>query len=184
MEAAKVIWSGLSRGCDQVVVILGEGGNTSVACIAADIVLFAAELAVGIAEGVVEHFIFCDSGVDSAEIEGTWERVGHIHTDLDEHNTAIVNQLTAHDTKISSQLAAHDADIKARLGEIQGTVDENQRLIKIFMSRQLEIMRLLITPNGRRKVDAEVLTCTGDDCPEYPEFQLCPNGSLKWNCRP
>lgn len=81
LEAAKVIWSGLSRACGETIVILGEGGNVELACIPADIVLFAAELVVGLAEGIVEHIAFCDGAVDSAEIEGSYERLGHLHTD-------------------------------------------------------------------------------------------------------
>ena len=234
LEAAQIVWSGLSRGCDQVAF----GTNTSLLCIPADIVLAAAELVVGIAEGVVEHLAACDAGVDSAEIEGSYERLGHIHWDLTAHDSDVSNQLSAHDADISSelathdqelrsqltthdadvqsqlathdqelksqlathdavissqlathdvdlksQLATHDADIETLLENLQGTADENQRLIKIYMSRQLEVMRLLITPTGLREINEDVLTCTGHDCPEYPAVQLCPNGSLKWNCR-
>jgi hypothetical protein len=82
----------------------------------------------------------------------------------------------------SLYLVTHDADIKILLANLQGAVDENQRLIQITMSRQLEIIRLLITPSGKRVINADVLTCTGGDCPEYPALQLCPNGSLSWNC--
>ena len=73
---------------------------------------------------------------------------------------------------------------KELLENLQGAVDENQRLIKITMSRQQEIMRLVMTPSGRRVVNEDVLTCTGedDDCPIYPVLQLCDNGSLAWNC--
>lgn len=51
------------------------------------------------------------------------------------------------------------------------------------MSRQLDVMRLMITPDGRREINEDVLTCTGDDCPVFPTVQLCPNGSLSWNCK-
>ncbi|MHC4089458.1 MAG: hypothetical protein ACYSVY_04120 [Planctomycetota bacterium] len=83
LESAKVIWSGLSRACDQVAVVCPApgGGNTSVACIPADVVLFAAELAVGTAQAVVDHIAYCDGAVDSAEIEGSYERLGHFHDD-------------------------------------------------------------------------------------------------------
>ena len=109
----------------------------------------------------------------------------NIDADLIAHDANIDADLIAHDANIDADLVQHDTDIKALLADLQGAVDENQRLIKVSMSRQLEVMRLLITPNGRRVVDAEVLTCTGegDDCPEYPAtFQLCENGSLTWNC--
>jgi hypothetical protein len=79
LESAKVLWSGLSRACGQVAVAAGFGANTELACIPADIVLFAAELVVGAAQAVVDHIAYCDGAVDSAEIEGSYERVGHIH---------------------------------------------------------------------------------------------------------
>ncbi|MDH3284991.1 MAG: hypothetical protein OEQ13_09635 [Acidobacteriota bacterium] len=183
----------------------GFGGNTSLACIPADVIFIVAKALVGTAESTVESIAFCDGAVDSAEIEGAYERAGHIHADLATHDSAISTQLATHDTDISTQLATHDtdistqlathdtdlklqlamhdADIKVLLALLQGAVDENQRLIKIFMSRQLEMMRLMITPEGRREVNPDVLTCTGDDCPTTPGFQLCPNGSLMWNCR-
>lgn len=168
LESAKGIWFALSRECEEVIL----GHNTSLACIPSDLVLVAMEFLLGAAEGVVEHIAACDDAVDAAEIEGTYERAGHIHSDLE-----------THDAQIKAQLAAHDADIKMLLGDIQDTVDENQRLIKIFMGRQLEAMRLVITPNGFRVIDEEVLTCTGDNCPVWPAFQMCTNGSLKWNCK-
>jgi hypothetical protein len=87
LEAAEVLWSGLSRACDETIVVLGEGGNTSIACIPADVVLFAAELAVGVGETVVEHIDFCDAAVDAAEIEGSYERLGHLHGDIETHES-------------------------------------------------------------------------------------------------
>ncbi|MFQ5501895.1 MAG: hypothetical protein ACE5EQ_06290 [Phycisphaerae bacterium] len=76
LQAARLVWSAASRGCDEVVVVLGEGGNTSLVCIAADAVLFAAE-------SVLEDFVFCDEGIDSAEIEGSYERLFHLHGDVE-----------------------------------------------------------------------------------------------------
>ena len=208
LEVAQGIWSVADRGCGTVAVAIGAVGNPQNAlCIITDTALFVANAVVTAAEAVVAHIAFCDGAVDSAEIEGAYERAGHIHddvaahdanidadlaahdahinADLEAHDANIDADLAAHDAHINADLEAHDADIKALLDTLQGAVDENQRLIKISMSRQLEVMRLLITPNGRRVVDAEVLTCTGegDDCPVYPAtFQLCENGSLTWNC--
>lgn len=85
LEAAQVLWSGLSRTCDQTVA----GFNGSTVCIPADIVLFAAELVVGVGETVVEHIDFCDAAVDAAEIEGSYERIGHLHGDLETHESYV-----------------------------------------------------------------------------------------------
>ena len=197
LEIAQGIWSVADRGCGTVAVAIGAVGNPqNLACIITDTVLFVANAVVTTAEAVLAHIAFCDGAVDSAEIEGAYERVGHVHDDVAAHDTNIDADLVAHDANIDADLIAHDdnidadlvqhdTDIKALLALLQGAVDENQRLIKVSMSRQLEVLRLLITPNGRRVVDSEVLTCTGeaDDCPEYPAtFQLCENGSLTWNC--
>lgn len=189
LEIAQGIWSPLSRACDEIIVVLGEGFNTSLACIPADIALFAAELVVGNSETTVEHAQYCNDAVNSAEIEGVYDRAGHLHTDLvthdleisnqlTQHDVDISNQLTQHDIDISNQLAQHDADIKALLGILQQTVEENQRLIKISMSRQLEVMKLLISVEGLREINPEVLTCTGDDC---PQLIACPSGEYSWN---
>ena len=105
-----------------------------------------------------------------------------IKTQVTTHDTDIKNQVATHDTDLKLQLAVHDADIKARLGEIQGTVDENQRLISISMARQLEILRLLLTPSGNREINTNVLSCTGADCPQLNEILSCKNGS-DWPCK-
>lgn len=142
LEVAKGVWAGLSRACDETVVILGEGGNASLACIPADIALFVAEGLVGAAEGTVEYFGACDNGVDSAEVAGTWAGVKHIHTDLTEQT----NQLTAHDTR----LAVHDTDIKAKLEQQKGMLDQQKVMLEAVLANQKEIIKLLKTPEGRR----------------------------------
>jgi hypothetical protein len=160
LETARGVWSVADRSCGTVAVAIGAVGNPQNAlCVATDTVLYTAQAVVTTAEGVRDHITFCDGTVNSAEIEGTYDRAGHIHTDL----------------------SNHDSDIKTILAS--GAGGENQQLIKIILSRQQEIMRLLITPTAKRVVNEDVLTCTGDDCPEYPALQLCPNGSLKWNCK-
>jgi hypothetical protein len=105
-----------------------------------------------------------------------------IKSQVSTHDTEIKSQVAIHDLDLKFQLATHDADIKARLGEIQGTVDENQRLIMISMARQDEILRLLITPSGRREINPDVLSCTGDDCPQADIVLSCENG-LDWPCK-
>ncbi len=185
LEIAQGIWSVADRGCTTVAVAIGAVGNPQNAlCIITDTALFVANAVVTTAEAVVDHIAFCDGAVDSAEIEGAYERAGHIHDDVEAHDANIDADLVAHDANIDADLITHDTDIKALLANLQDAVDENQRLIKITMSRQQEIMRLLVTPSGQREINQEVLTCTGlgDDCPIYPALQLCDNGSLSWNC--
>jgi hypothetical protein len=44
-------------------------------------------------------------------------------------------------------------------------VKANQQHMKKVMAVQRQIIRLLLQPDGKRTVDPNVLTCTGDDCP-------------------
>ncbi len=113
-----------------------------------------------------------DLGAHDANIDG----------DLIQHDTDMKSQLAVHDTTIRSELATHDADIKALLGNIQATVDENQRLITVSMARQAEVMRLLVMPQGQRDINSDVLTCTGADCPDIAEVLSC-NGGNSWPCK-
>ena len=125
----------------------------------------AAGVATGLAHAdqiVLQQAAYQDVLIDGAETEAAYE-----------NSVVIIGQGNA----LSADLDTHDTDIKTLIGN--GTAGENQQLIKVVLSRQLEIMRLLITPPAKRVVNEEVLTCTGDDC---PTTQLCPNGSLKWNC--
>jgi len=106
-----------------------------------------------------------------------------INSQVATHDTDIKSQVAIHDTDLKFLLATHDADIKARLGEIQGTVDENQRLLTITMARQAEILRLLITPSGQREINPDVLSCVGTDCPPLDEVLSCKKGGLDWPCK-
>lgn len=77
LQVARGVWSAASRGCEQVVVVcpVPGGGNGSLACIVADEALFVAEKA-------VEDVKFCDEDIDSAEIRGTYDRIGFVHDEV------------------------------------------------------------------------------------------------------
>lgn len=84
LDIAKGIWSVADRGCEETVVALGEGGNVALVCIVTDTVLFVAEAAFN---GVQ----FCENDIDSAEINGSYRRLDHIHTDLENDTSDIEN---------------------------------------------------------------------------------------------
>ena len=81
---AKGVRSAASRACEQTVVVLGEGGNTSLACIVVDTIF-------ELAEGVFKEFEICLGDKDSAEINSTYGRTGHLHTDLENLTTDFEN---------------------------------------------------------------------------------------------
>ena len=81
-----------------------------------------------------------------------------ISTQVDQHNVAISTQVDQHDIAISTQVDQHDADIKAKLALLNGKVD-------VMMARQLEIIRLLNTPQGQRTTD---VSACGDAPCDWP----------------
>ena len=103
--------------------------------------------------------------IDGAEIEATYENtlglvedVSHIHDDLAAHE---------------ANLATHDKNIKALLATLQASVDANSAKLDAnsakldtLLARQLETIRLLLTPQGRRRSD--VPACDGEPC-DWPE---------------
>jgi hypothetical protein len=82
---------------------------------------------------------------------------------------------------IKNRLATHDTEIKALLATLQGVVDENNQRLKSAQAVQRAIIRLLLTPEGRRSVNPAVLTCTGDNC---PSVLRCPGPECSFPIRP
>lgn len=83
------------------------------------------------------------------------EVVSELATQLETHDLNIDGDLMTHDATIQSQLAQHDEDIKAKLDGIEGKID-------ILTERQLEIIRIMHTPEGQRQTD--VPACNGGPC--------------------
>jgi hypothetical protein len=134
LEIAQGVWAGLSRGCDETIA----GFNLSLACIPVDIILFAAQV-------VFDEIDNCDGDIDSAEIEGTYERSAHLHGDIELVQTT------------SDSIA----DMVFILNE---KVDTLFDMMEALREVNCEIIRLLHTPQGQRTSD--VLPCA--DQPGYP----------------
>lgn len=134
LEIAQGVWAGLSRGCDETIA----GFNLSLACIPVDIILFAAQV-------VFDEIENCDNDIDSAEVEGTYERSAHLHGDIELVQTT------------SDSIA----DMVFILNE---KVDVLFDMMEALRETNCEIIRLLHTPQGQRTSD--VLPCA--DQPGYP----------------
>ena len=102
----KGIWDGISRACKQEVMILGVGGNFSLACIPIDIVFAVVQFAVSEAKWGVQFWQqsfdrvnACDAAVETAEKAGTYLRLGHVHDDLTDFKQNIDDRLAVLDGK-------------------------------------------------------------------------------------
>ncbi len=191
VQVADAALAAVGRVCDQVVVAAGFGSNTALVCLPLEIVLVAAKIPFQLAD-------FCGGEEDSSFLEGTYDRVEHLHGDLEAsvandntntaaiqaglatHDTSVKALLAQHDVDVKASLAQHDADIKALLASLTGGVSENNDRLKVVQAVQKQIIRLLLTPEGRRRVDPAVLTCTGDDCPNVLD---CPGNECSFPVR-
>jgi hypothetical protein len=113
-----------------------------------------------------------DGAVDATEIEAAFENTVAIYKNLDAHHLA----LKTHDADIKTTIASavntllitlnkHDVDIKAAIAAVKGVVDQNTQLLKVSKALDGQIIRLLLTPEGKKEVNPAVMTCTGDNCP-------------------
>ena len=103
---AQSIWAGISRGCEQEISVLAYGSNFSIACIPVDIVFAAvefvvaeAEWGIGIAQANIDMTNLCDSLVDTVELTAIYERIGHIHDDVDAFKLDVNQRLDVLDAK-------------------------------------------------------------------------------------
>lgn len=152
--------------------------------VAAGVVALAAEAT----NTVAAQCAIVDGAVDATEIEAAYENtvrlfgnLGAHHDTLVQHDTEIKNALSIHDTDIKVLLATHDADIKALLATLQKGVDEANQRLKVNEALSRQVIKLLLTPEGRKAVDPAVLSCTGDNCPRVLD---CPGSECAFPIEP
>lgn len=130
-----------------------------------------------------------DGAVDATEIEAGFENTVAIYKNLDAHHLALkahdadvkiaisnaanslLLALSKHDSDIKSNLTKHDTDIKTLLAAVKAVVDQNTQQLKVSKALETQIVKLLLTPEGKKQVNPAVFTCTGDNCPKVLD---CP----------
>lgn len=140
LGTAKSVWAGLEVACGLDVLFIGTVGIGAAVCVGAAV-------GVAAAEEVVDGFERCDATVDEAHLDAAFVRAE------DNFNLG---------THTHEDLATHDADIKSLLANIQAGIDANSDKLDILLARQLEVVRLLVTPQGRRATD--VPACNDGPC--------------------
>jgi hypothetical protein len=125
-----------SRACDEVVVIVGEGGNGSLACIATDAIYLAAK--------VINYGLhYCNDKIDAAEMGATYDRLTHLHSDLeasvandnanktaiinndDSNKTAIINNDNTNKTTIINNDNTNTANLTALINQVKADIIVN-----------------------------------------------------------
>ena len=162
--------------------ILGE--NASLACIAVDI------LAV-VADAVGEGVHFCDDDLTANVIDTSYVGIADVHSDLFSIGTSLDNHLTNVDTDIDTNLSndftsltttvnnaatATDALITTDFNALTTQITQGTALLQAYLK---QIMKLQLTPDGLKKIDPPILTCTGTNCPNV--LAQCPAAGCSWN---
>ncbi len=161
------------------------GANTSLVCTIVDTVWV-------IAKAVDEGIHFCDDDLTGAVGDANYARLNHIHDDLANVQTGVntvstqvsnvgtqVSNVDTHLSAVDAHLTAVFVALSAQLTTLQASVDlANQRLLKTIAG-ELQIMKLELTPEGRRILLNSILTCTGSNCPNV--LALCPGGICAWD---
>lgn len=142
------------RICDQdlgitAVAVAGGGlsGNLSIVCIAFDVVYYVEKF-------FLDNIMVCESYYDGLELEASYLRLGHIHEDMETHEShladhalSIQQDLATHE----SNLGTHDSEVRDGLSAIQGVQGQHGLMLENILSTQQQIIELLNTPQGRRE---------------------------------
>jgi hypothetical protein len=104
LDTAKLVWIPLSRACEEVVVALGEGGNTSLLCIIPDEALEAAEL-------ILNEYTVCDGDTDSGNIAGNYARLAYINGQIDQDYQATVSNDNSNKNTIMTNINTSTTNI-------------------------------------------------------------------------
>ena len=150
------------KACNEVLVVLGEGGNVSVACVPL-------ALANAALKATVEMMEFADSDLLYWNAKGGYVNA-QTAVDVGNQTGAIVQQAAGDTAEIKAKVDAiafyidhtltPDLDlINHKLDVLQATVLTNQALLK-------EVLKLLLTPDGRKMLDSTITTCVGTACPD------------------
>jgi hypothetical protein len=55
-------------------------------------------------------------------------------------------------------------------------ISQGTALLQAYLK---QIMKLELTPDGQKKIDPPILTCTGTNCPNV--LAMCPAAGCSWN---
>lgn len=122
VEAARDV---ASRICAQSLGLVVAGGNAELLCIPMDIVYI-------VAKSLHDNVAMCDDFIDEAEIDGSYERAGHLHgdlataqasvNDLDADLVAHGQALSAHDARIDQKIADNEAAMTGAIGDSETAI--------------------------------------------------------------
>lgn len=147
--------------CNETLVVLGEGGNVSMACMPL-------ALAVSALNATAEMMEFADADLTYWNAKGAYKNAqtavtvgnesGQIIAGAAGDVSAIKTELDGLTNYVNTTLTPDLNQIKSQLKTLQDEVLTNQAQIR-------EALKLLLTPDGRKALDPGITTCVGSSCP-------------------
>lgn len=151
--ALKAVESTAKDGCQQDIF----GENTSAVCM-----VFSA--ATGTMEAIdgINEFDHQDSIL--WEAHGAYKRAEQVFNSV-QGVSATVGNVDAGVETVIQNLNSDYTDLKSRLVALKSELDQTRQEIKTNRALNMAIIRLLLTPDGKKNIPASLLNCTGDGCP-------------------
>jgi len=139
-QVLRTVLAAAEFACLETIVILGEGGNTAALCIPFAVAQDVAAIPYELAD-------FCGGEEDSAIGQGSYDRLEHIHLDVETARADILTSIEVHTQMI-----------------IDNDNANRDMIIQTLKNLTCDLNRLVHTPEGLRKSD--IAECQGQ--PAYP----------------
>jgi hypothetical protein len=129
-----------------------------------------------------DQFSSLNSSIDShfsstdASITALGNQVATGFTAVGSQLTAVDDHLTLIDAHIEAQFVALDTHLTSLIGQLSNQGANGTALLN---ADARQVMKLLLTPDGRRRIVPAILTCKGTDCPDV--LANCPAAGCSWN---
>lgn len=133
--AADALADTANRLCDQIIVVVGAGANSALLCIVTEILRAAIN-------GIKDHELLCADIVTAAEVTGGYERIGHVHDDLETTVGNLTAEIDANEAKLvdlASDLVAHDQNLSAQMDEIDVALGDQRQFLESFREAMLQL---------------------------------------------
>ena len=186
--------------CHAAPDIAGEGTNT-IPCGA-----FGVTKAIEVVlDSLIDHQEFCNGILSDADHTAILADIINVHDDLTDVKNQIANGFTATNTNITTgfnttntnltngfnttnthlttvdnhvaaEFNALDAHIVALVSQLTTQIAQGTALLAADLR---QVMKLELTPEGKRVINPAILTCTGTNCPNV--LAACPAAGCSWN---
>ncbi len=113
--------------------------------------------------------IYDKLGAVDSHITAVDNKLSNSLTNLDTHLTNVNNQITGEFTALSAQLVTLVNQLSTQITNSTDLLNSDLR----------QVMKLQLTPDGRREINPLILTCTGTNCPNV--LAKCPAAGCSWN---